>query len=217
MFHWNVSHSWHLTCTLGICFVEAKLLSYFPLRHQVIDYINLILTSTVNQSWWRHQMETFSASLAICVGNSPVIGEFPAQRPVTRSLDVFFDLRLNKRLSEQSWGWWFETSVRPLWRHSKGSFWSSDTYCPKWHYNMEATSVLLAFCKEIRPVTDGFLSQGPVMQNSDFYLMLARINYWRSSRVENDLRHHDIYYNVRENMFVSITSWWGKDVPAGSM
>ena len=39
-------------------------------------------------------METFSALLAICAGNSPVPGEFPAQRPVTRSFDVFFDLRL---------------------------------------------------------------------------------------------------------------------------
>ena len=62
-------------------------------------------------------METFSALLAICAGNSPVSGEFPAQRPVTRSFDVFFDLRLNKRLSKQSWGWWFETLSRPLWRH----------------------------------------------------------------------------------------------------
>ena len=44
-------------------------------------------------------------------------GEFPAQRPVTRSFDVFFDLRLNKRLSKQSWCWWFETLSRPLWRH----------------------------------------------------------------------------------------------------
>ena len=67
--------------------------------------------------WWRHQMETFSALLAICAGNSPVPGEFPAQRPVTRSFDVFFDLRLNKRLGIQSWGWWFETLSRPSWRH----------------------------------------------------------------------------------------------------
>ena len=66
------------------------------------------------QPWWRHQMETFSASLAICAGNSP--GEFPAQRPVMRSFDVFFDLRLNQRLSKQSWGWWFKTLSRPLWR-----------------------------------------------------------------------------------------------------
>ena len=48
-------------------------------------------------SWWRHQMETFSTLLAICAGNSPVPGAFPAQRPVTRSFDVFFDLRLKKK------------------------------------------------------------------------------------------------------------------------
>ena len=46
----------------------------------------------------------------------PVPGEFPAQRPVTRSYDVFFDLRLNERLSKQSWCWWFETPSHPLWR-----------------------------------------------------------------------------------------------------
>ena len=67
-------------------------------------------------SWWRHQMETFSALLAICAENSPVPGEFSTQRPVTRSCDVFSDLRLNKRLSKQSWGWWFETPSHPLWR-----------------------------------------------------------------------------------------------------
>ena len=62
-------------------------------------------------------METFSALLALCAGNSPVTGEFPAQRPVTRSFDVFFDLRPNKRLSKQSLGSWFETPSRPIWRH----------------------------------------------------------------------------------------------------
>ena len=74
--------------------------------------------AVTGSSWWRHQMETFSALLAIGAGNSPVTGEFPIQRPVTRSFDVFFDLRLSKRLSKQSWGWWFETPSRPLWRHS---------------------------------------------------------------------------------------------------
>ena len=70
-----------------------------------------------NDSWWRHQMETFSALLAICAGNSPVPGEFPTQRPVTRSFDVYFDLRPDKRLSKHSWGWWFETLSHSLWRH----------------------------------------------------------------------------------------------------
>ena len=72
-------------------------------------------------SWWRHQMETFSALLALCAGNSSVTGEFPAQRPVTRSFDVLFGLRLNKRLSKQWWGWWFETLSSPLWRHCIGN------------------------------------------------------------------------------------------------
>ena len=46
-------------------------------------------------------MGTFSASLAICAGNSPVTGEFPAHRPVTLSFEFFFDLRLNKPLSKK--------------------------------------------------------------------------------------------------------------------
>ena len=84
-------------------------------------------------------METYSASLAICAGNSPVTGEFPAQRPVTRSFDVFFDLRLNTRLSKQSWGWWFETSSGPLWRHCNDIHiyitwtWSSLCIHMPWH------------------------------------------------------------------------------------
>ena len=65
-----------------------------------------------------------SALLAICAGNSPVTGEFPAQRPVTRSFDVFFDLRLNKRLSKQSWGWWFETPSHSLWRQCNVEYFS---------------------------------------------------------------------------------------------
>ena len=66
---------------------------------------------------WRHQLETFSALLALCEGNSPGTGEFPLQRPVTRNFEVFFDLRLNKRLNKHSRRWWFEMPSRPLWRH----------------------------------------------------------------------------------------------------
>ena len=89
---------------------------------------------------YRNGMETPSTSWAFCDGNTPVTddimtssngnifrvtghlcgeftgpGEFSAQRPVTRSFDVFFDLRLNKRLSKQPWGWWFETPSWSLW------------------------------------------------------------------------------------------------------
>ena len=64
-------------------------------------------------------METFSASLALCAGIAPVTCEFPSQRPVMGGLDVLLDLCLNKRLSKQSWGWWFETTSHQLWRHCK--------------------------------------------------------------------------------------------------
>ena len=53
----------------------------------------------------------------LCAGNSPVTNEFPWQMPVTRSFDIFFDLRLNKRLGKLSRRWWFETPWHPLWRH----------------------------------------------------------------------------------------------------
>ena len=85
------------------------------LEPQFIGHIQVI-------TWWRHQMETFSALLALCAGNSPVPGEFPPQRSVTRSFDVIFDLHRNKRLSKQSWGWWFETLPRLLRRHSNDMY-----------------------------------------------------------------------------------------------
>ena len=81
-------------------------------------------------AWWRHQMETFSALLALCAGNSPVTGDFPSQRSVMRSFDVFFDRRLNKRLCKQSIRRWFETPMRSPWSQCNGSlgdvasFWS---------------------------------------------------------------------------------------------
>ena len=59
----------------------------------------------------------------------PLRGEFighrwiPSQRPVTQRFDVFFHLCLNQRLSKQSWGWWFETPSRSLWRHCNDLLW----------------------------------------------------------------------------------------------
>ena len=76
-----------------------------------------LLSGNSPPTWWRHQMETQSALLAICAGNSQVTGEIPAQRPVTRSFDNSLIARLSKRLSKQSWGWWFEMPSHPLWRH----------------------------------------------------------------------------------------------------
>ena len=91
-----------------------------------MDVLPLNQKYLFDKTWWHHQMETFfRVTGPLCgeftgprwTGNSPVPGEFPAQRPVTRSFGVFFDLHLNKRLRKQSWGWWFEMLSRPLWRH----------------------------------------------------------------------------------------------------
>ena len=74
--------------------------------------------------WSLHRINVMTSSsgyifrvTGLCAGNSPVTGEFPAQWPVTRSFDVFCDLRQNKRLNKLSWGWWFEMASRSLWSH----------------------------------------------------------------------------------------------------
>ena len=125
--------SWHLISPAIRVFFNDLFRLKQQRKHQTLHYW-IFVTGSLHKGpatrkafpWWRHQMETFSALLAICAGNSPVSGEFPAQRPVTRSFDVFFDLRLNKRLSKQSWGWWFETLPRPLWRQCNALPWRLD-------------------------------------------------------------------------------------------
>ena len=73
--------------------------------------------SPIEITWWRHQRQTFFTLLALCTGNSPVTVEFPSQRPVTWSFDVFFGVRLNKQLNKQSRRRWFDALSRSLWRH----------------------------------------------------------------------------------------------------
>ena len=86
----------------------------FSVPYRLVRYIHPFYSGL---SWWRHQMETFSALLALCEGNPKITGGFPPQRPLTRSFGVFFHLRLNKRFSKQSRRRWFETPSCLLWRH----------------------------------------------------------------------------------------------------
>ena len=144
------------------------------------------------RSWWRHQMETFSALLAICAGNSPVPGEFPTQRPVTRSFDVSFDLHLNKRLSKQRRGWWFETLSRPLWRHRNVMLYCTSPLPDRWLMNfiwtyvyytanghedvikMEIFSALLVLCEGNSLILDEFPSLRPVTRSFEFFMCLNK-------------------------------------------
>ena len=88
---------------------------------KIIQHCNRVRSPRI-ATWWRHKMETFSSLMAYSAGNSPVTavnspvtGEFPSQRPVTRSFDIFFDQRRNERLSKQSMRWWFDKPLRSLW------------------------------------------------------------------------------------------------------
>ena len=60
----------------------------FPNKNLWNRLYYIILMPASALTWWRHQMETFSALLALCEGNTPITGEFPSQRPVTRGFDV---------------------------------------------------------------------------------------------------------------------------------
>ena len=83
----------------------------------------------IKTRWCHHEMKTFPALLALCEGNPPVTSGFPSQRRVSRSFDVFFDLRWNKQLSKQSRHRWSETPSRLLWRH-----------CNRWHMRIRAST-----------------------------------------------------------------------------
>ena len=98
---------------------SSKFVCYWPLRFHEIPrhYERVNLSAT---AWWRHQMETFSPLLSPCEGNQTVTGEIHSQRPVTRSFDVFFDLRLDKRNRKQLKRLWFQTQSHSLWRRCNG-------------------------------------------------------------------------------------------------
>ena len=114
-----------------------------------------------NTPWWRHQMETFSALLALCVGNSPVTGEFPSQRPVTRSFGVFFGLSLNQRLSKNRE--------------------AGDLRRPRAHYDVTGMKALCEGCCKCGVMTNSFVQNNhiTVSWRMDVYLwLILSANCW---------------------------------------
>ena len=89
--------------------------------HQVLFFIYLLRNANITgKSSHACLMTSSNGNIFRVTGH--LCGEFtgprwiPAQRPVMRSFDVFFDPRLNK-LNKQWWGWWFEAPSHPLWCH----------------------------------------------------------------------------------------------------
>ena len=130
-------------------------------------------------AWWRHQMETISALLAICAGNSPVTGEFHAQRSVTRSFDAFFDLRLNE-------GCVNKVEAGDLRRHR-----AHDDVI-KWKHFPRYWPFVRGIHRS--PVNSPHKGQwrGALM----FNLICARINVWVNNREAGDLRRYRTHYDV---------------------
>ena len=94
----------------------SYILAVCPLDFEFLLFMGYMISKKLIGMVTSSNGKIFHVTDPLC-GKSPVTGEFPAQRPATRSFDVFFDLWLNKRLNKQSWGWWFETPSRLLWRH----------------------------------------------------------------------------------------------------
>ena len=122
---------------------------------KINSYRNTIQCNWYCMPWWRRQMETFSALLALCAGNSLVTSEFPSQRPVVQTFGIFFDLHLNKRLNKQSSGWWFEMPSRSLWRHCNVALqwqtWNRTRNSQKSSHNLAHTDELWgAYCEHFR-------------------------------------------------------------------
>ena len=127
---------------------------------------------------------TFSALLTICAGDSPVNGEFPAQRPVTGSFDVFFDLRLNERLSKQSWDRWFETPSRSLWRHSNGDGLGCKYICKACLLTQNTSAVV-----------------------NEIYHVAYRLSLLTSIHIYSIQFHGDVNHGVRNIILKSIYIW----------
>ena len=105
----NNCHYRGYSCLFSLLLYECCYINVPPQIAKIIGSMSIRYRSDTSASdryplphglclpWWRHQIETFSALLALCAWNSPVTGEFPSQRPVMRSVDVSSDLRLHKR------------------------------------------------------------------------------------------------------------------------
>ena len=124
----TVSEFYLLWSSCGIFYSYPSLFAHVILTDISKCTMSTTLSAKYNQIWWLHQMETFSALLAHCEGNPCDTTGFPSQKPVTRSLDIFLDVRLKKKTVGQTvelaviWG-----AVTSMWRHCNEL--TENTFC----------------------------------------------------------------------------------------
>ena len=166
------------------CFILVRYWPGLPFNLTALPRLPMVRTATrKNMAWWRHQMETFSALLALCEGKPPVTGGFPSQRPATGSFNIFFHLRLTKRLSKQHGTWNMEKRGALLF-----------FVVTWWRHQMETLSALLALSARNSPVNSPHKSQWRAALM--FSLICASMNAWVSNREAGDLRRHRAHYDV---------------------
>ena len=143
-------------------FLNSSYICWLPC-YCVPQHSNIMMTSSNG---------IFYTLLAICVGNSPVTGEFPTQWPVMRSFGGFFlYLCLNKRLSKQWWRWWFETPSCSLWRDCNGYL------CPSPLLPVVSTGRL--FANQLTPALVMLLIV-PVLGSLWFVTLISARQIWSS-------------------------------------
>ena len=126
------------------------------------------------------------------IHRSPVI---PSQRPVTRSFDVFFDLRLNKRLSKQPWGWWFDTQSCSLWRHCNGnhkdrmiaqSLWVCGLNCFLWEILLSNLQLRILYIHEHTSAMGWWLAIWTFLTTACNVLYISMINHTNFEHPRSD-------------------------------
>ena len=122
VFHWN--HYWRITTDILFRIVALNVTVGKPsqqvirclIRHVMASFCCYLCASIIDRMKTSSNGNIFRVTGHL-YSEFTGPGEFHAQRPVTRSFDVSFDVHPNKRLSKLWWGWWFETSSCPLWGH----------------------------------------------------------------------------------------------------
>ena len=135
------------------CFVTNKLILFHAVR-SLCSYITHSVPPPPfdihdDVIKWKH----FRVTGPLC-GEFTAPGEFPSQRPMTRSFYGFFDLHLNKQLNKQSRGWWFETLSRSLWRHRNVS-WVTPEFAPLFTMALNSSPGLPRHLNTLRPRQNG--------------------------------------------------------------
>ena len=154
------------------------------------------LTSTLLHTRWRHQMEIFFALLALCAGHSPVT-------------------------DKKSWGWWFETPSRSLWRHCNAM---------SYHYHNVTGQTYFWGC-DLTTIFSKMISSIPECMFYNKQHSVIQTNWWRSSvvvegylnakrfvscilltsnRISFDIETE--YFHTNPRHFVAETvAWWYKN------